>query len=133
MSSAAVEIPGHVCAACGEPFRLDETVWRTRADGPMHHACEVRQDRLFLWRDTRRLMRWDLAFPCAEALGQETVQPIIEPIGDDVRKPPQVLTALMQLRRLLLDSGRNPGKTPRAIAAVDRSLSRLRAFLGRKP
>lgn len=133
MSAASEELIFPTCPACGDPIGHQDSWWQTGDGEIIHNGCNIRKGRLNTWRAARRLMVLDLSFPVAEALGgQAAAEPLVEPIGDDIRTPSEIRAFLLRLQmRLRAASKRNPLKIQMALSAVERNLTRLHDFLGR--
>lgn len=133
MLSATVETTA-MCSACGDPIQRPRD-GMDDGDGRIHLTCAVSRTRRESWLHERYAMRSGLRRAFAGLLGRERVEPIIEPIGDDERKPSQVFTALATLSSLLKtpDTHINAVWVGAAEASLKSCQARLRLFLGRKP
>jgi hypothetical protein len=122
-----------ICPACGDQI-LDRRDGFRDGEERVHLTCAVSEQRQHSWLHERYGMRHMLRRSFSQLLGQERVQPIIEQIGDDERKPSQIYTALCTLQMMIKDPDAhiNPFWLGAADAAVNACKLRLRIFLCRK-
>ncbi len=112
------------CAACGQGIESSQDLYVEGTDR-IHRTCIISELRQLEWRHLRYGMRHLLSRPVMLVIGREEAEKLIEPIGDDQRKPSQVFTALTTIILLCKEE-------PTAKALADGCLAGLRDFLRKR-